>query len=541
MAGVKVIMVTGDNLITAVSIGKECNILPQSFNINDLNLTNLETSEDETNNDSDKKSKNKAILDSRPCAMTGNTFYSLIEGIYCQTCGNDTDLCKCPKSEAEAKELAKHSKDKVKKEIKKDAIKNMNNFMQITPNLLVMARSQPIHKYALVLGLKELGNVVAVTGDGTNDAPALSRSDVGFAMADGTDIAKDASDIIIMDNNFSSIVIAIIYGRSIYENIRKFLQFQLTVNFSACILVFICSCIGNETPLNSIQMLWVNLIMDSLGSLALATEPPYDELLNKKPTDRNESIINGIMWKHIAVQSTLEIVLLLGLYFYAPVSIIEDKREINEFAKKLYECFGELPGNAHYLEYNNRILYGNKNKWDENVMRLNEEKCKEYGFTFDNMFGAYSYYQNEYGGTTHMTLIFDVFVVYTLFNQINCRIIDDSINTFKRISKGIMFCLVTLGEFFIQILLSEFGFKVFHCVKGGLSLRQWAICIFISILTMIFNFLIKFIPLELLIKQWMDKYGNFGNKDAKIDINSLDQMTLEYPLDESENNQKLNV
>jgi len=281
-------------------------------------------------------------------------------------------------------------------------------------------------------------------------------------------------------------------------------------------------------------MLWVNLIMDSLGSLALATEPPYDELLNKKPTDRNESIINGIMWKHIAVQSTLEIVLLLGLYFYAPVSIIEDKREINEFAKKLYECFGELPGNAHYLEYNNRILYGNKNKWDENVMRLNEEKCKEYGFTFDNMFGAYSYYQNEYGGTTHMTLIFDVFVVYTLFNQINCRIIDDSINTFKRISKGIMFCLVTLGEFFIQILLSEFGFKVFHCVKGGLSLRQWAICIFISILTMIFNFLIKFIPLELLIKQWMDKYGNFGNKDAKIDINSLDQMTLEYPLDESE-------
>ena len=107
----------------------------------------------------------------------------------------------------------------------------------------------------MVLGLKALGNVVAVTGDGTNNAPALSKSDVGFAMIDGTDFSKDASDIVILDNNFSSIIIAIIYGRSIYENIRKFLQFQLTVNFGACFLVFICSCIGKETPLTSIQML----------------------------------------------------------------------------------------------------------------------------------------------------------------------------------------------------------------------------------------------------------------------------------------------
>ena len=94
-----------------------------------------------------------------------------------------------------------------------------------------MARSQPLHKYALVLGLKSLKNVVAVTGDGTNDAPALSKSDVGFAMFAGTDIAKEASDIVIIDNNFSSIVTAIIYGRNIYDNIRKFLQFQLSVNF----------------------------------------------------------------------------------------------------------------------------------------------------------------------------------------------------------------------------------------------------------------------------------------------------------------------
>ena len=161
----------------------------------------------------------------------------------------------------------------------------MDNFKTITNNLNVMARSQPLHKYALVLGLRTLKNVVAVTGEGKNDAPALSKSDIGFAMFAGTDIAKEASDIVIIDNNFSSIVTSIIYGRKIYDNIRKFLQFQLSVNF--------CACLGNETFLTPIQMLWVNLIMDSLGSLALATEPPYEELLKRAPTKRNESIING--------------------------------------------------------------------------------------------------------------------------------------------------------------------------------------------------------------------------------------------------------
>ena len=118
-----------------------------------------------------------------------------------------------------------------------------------------MARSQPIHNYALVLGLKELGKIVVATGDGKNDTPALSKNDVGFSMFAGSDIAKEASDIVIMVNNFSSLVVAIIYGRNIYDNIRKFLQIQLTVNFYACLLVFICACICNETPLTTIHML----------------------------------------------------------------------------------------------------------------------------------------------------------------------------------------------------------------------------------------------------------------------------------------------
>ena len=513
-AGVSVIMVTGDNLVTATAIAKECNIFPEKIDLDNPRPRDIERYPNDINDPDKRLDHITELCNVKPYAMTGNSFYSVIGGIICQICGKDTISCRCPKSEAEAEELAKQNNG-IKKPVKKDVIANMDNFKKISTNMLVMARSQPIHKYALVLGLKTLGHVVAVTGDGTNDAPALSKSDVGFSMADGTDIAKEASDIIIMDNNFTSIVVAMIYGRSIYENIRKFLQFQLTVNFCACILVFICSCVGNETPLNSIQMLWVNLIMDSLGSLALATEPPYDELLNRKPTNRKESIINGRMWKHIILQSICEIAILLTIYLAAPEFVPEDKDEIIESADNLLKCFGALPGNITSNNY--KILYGNKDKWNSTLNlngSLNEtflsnycknfvptEKFEEAWYNI-SMQEAYNYYQMAYGGTTHMTLIFDIFVCYTLFNQINCRIIDDSVNTFKRITRGCMFIIVTCFELIIQICISQLGYKVFHCVHFGLSFKQWLICLGISLSTMVFNLIFKFIPLEKIIDPW---------------------------------------
>ena len=541
-AGVRVIMVTGDNIITATAIAKDCNIFPEKIDLDNLRDKDVEKNPSEINDPDKKAGHIEQLLNVKPYAMTGNSFYSAIGGLFCQTCGSDTNLCKCPKSEAEAEEIAKKEKS-VKKPIKKDAIRNMENFTKISTNLLVMARSQPIHKYALVLGLKELGNVVAVTGDGTNDAPALSKSDVGFSMNDGTDIAKEASDIILMDNNFSSIVVAMIYGRSIYENLRKFLQFQLTVNFCACILVFLCSCIGNETPLASIQMLWVNLIMDSLGSLALATEPPYDELLNRKPTNKTESIINGRMWKHIIFQSVLEIIILLVLYLYAPLFINEsESSRLYTLAQSIYSCFGiidtpavnnkitatnYLPGKKNDTR---KILFGREEEWIKEIIFLNDtnlncshnclglEDCITCGNGIpdtnktcsrfeawsypENLQDAYNNYLNEFGGSTHMTLIFDVFVIYTLFNQINCRIIDDSLNTFKRITRAKLFCIVTFIELAIQILISQEGRIVFHCVNGGLSGVQWLICLGFSISTILFNFIIKFIPLERFINRF---------------------------------------
>ena len=534
-AHVNVIMVTGDNLMTATAIGKECNILPHFIDLEKLTKNEIELNPSEINDKEKKENHINELLLNKPYAITGNSFFTAIEGIYCETCGKDSPLCKCAKTEFEANELSKKEKNNINNKIgiKKDAIKNIENFQKLTKNLLILARAQPLHKYALVLGLKSLGNVVAVTGDGTNDAPALSKSDVGFAMIDGTDISKDASDIVILDNNFSSIVTAIIYGRSIYENIRKFLQFQLTVNFCACFLVFICSCIGNETPLTSIQMLWVNLIMDSLGSLALATEPPYDDLLHRYPTKKSESIINATMWKHILTQSIFELALLVFIYIYGPDFIIEDKQDILNSHLELYNCFGILPGDVYPEQNYNYILDGRENKWSKtsyiNLNRIENDDfgCKKFLSAESSSWGNFSlydsfdYYNFEYGSTTHMTLIFNIFVLYTLFNQINCRILDDSVNICSRINKGIMFIIVTSCELVIQIIIVQFGFGIFHCVKGGLSFSQWKISILFSLTTFIFNFIIKFVPLN--------KINLFSSnkKDLIEEVDNLNPIEME--------------
>ncbi|CAN0435273.1 unnamed protein product, partial [Laminaria digitata] len=158
------------------------------------------------------------------------------------------------------------------------------------------------------------GEVVGATGDGTNDAPALKTADVGLSMGlSGTDVAKDASDIVIMDDRFSSIVKAVLWGRSVFDNIRKFLQFQLTVNVVALTLTFLSAVSGYEPPLNAVMMLWVNLIMDTMGALALGTEPPTMALLRRRPYKRNSSLINRIMWRNIAVQAAYQLVLLTWL------------------------------------------------------------------------------------------------------------------------------------------------------------------------------------------------------------------------------------
>jgi Ca2+-transporting ATPase len=173
---------------------------------------------------------------------------------------------------------------------------------EICPNLRVLSRSSPNDKLTLVRVLKELGEIVAVTGDGANDGPALSQAHVGFSMGlTGTEIAKQASAIVLLDDNFKSIVQACVWGRNVFDSIRKFLQFQLTVNIVAVSLAFIgsLSSVEGTSPLKPVQLLWVNLIMDTMAALALSTEPPSPDLLQRPPNGLNEPLITSLMWKNI--------------------------------------------------------------------------------------------------------------------------------------------------------------------------------------------------------------------------------------------------
>lgn len=187
----------------------------------------------------------------------------------------------------------------------------------------VLARSSPEDKLTLVRMLKGQGEVVAVTGDGTNDAPALKESDVGLAMGiAGTEVAKEAADIVILDDNFSSIVKSVMWGRAVFANIRKFLMFQLTVNFVALVTAFVGAVVGGHEPLNILQLLWVNLIMDTMGALALATEAPSVELLKQKPNGRKEGLINKRMLKHIAVQGFYQMVWMFLCLYALPAGVL---------------------------------------------------------------------------------------------------------------------------------------------------------------------------------------------------------------------------
>ncbi|XP_011094128.1 calcium-transporting ATPase 10, plasma membrane-type isoform X2 [Sesamum indicum] len=239
-AGVKVRMVTGDNLQTARAIALECGILGSNADATEPNL------------------------------IEGKTFRNLSE----------------------------------------------TQRLEVADKISVMGRSSPNDKLLLVQALRKRGHVVAVTGDGTNDAPALHEADIGLAMGiQGTEVAKESSDIIILDDNFASVVKVVRWGRSVYANIQKFIQFQLTVNVAALIINVVAAVSSGNVPLNAVQLLWVNLIMDTLGALALATEPPTDHLMRRPPVGRREPLITNIMWRNLLIQALYQVTVLLILNF----------------------------------------------------------------------------------------------------------------------------------------------------------------------------------------------------------------------------------
>ena len=189
---------------------------------------------------------------------------------------------------------------------------------KVIPRLRVLARSSPEDKKILVGKLKAKGETVAVTGDGTNDGPALKMADVGFSMGiAGTEVAKEASSIILLDDNFASTITALMWGRAVNDAVKKFLQFQITVNITAVILTFISSIASsdNASVLTAVQLLWVNLIMDTLAALALATDPPTEKILERPPQPKSDPLITHNMWKMILGQAVYQLVVSLALYF----------------------------------------------------------------------------------------------------------------------------------------------------------------------------------------------------------------------------------
>ncbi|CAI9763058.1 unnamed protein product [Fraxinus pennsylvanica] len=191
-------------------------------------------------------------------------------------------------------------------------VKSEEELHELIPKLQVMARSSPMDKHTLVRHLRStFEEVVAVTGDGTNDAPALHEADIGLAMGiSGTEVAKESADVIILDDNFSTIVTVAKWGRSVYVNIQKFVQFQLTVNVVALVVNFSSACLTGNAPLTAVQLLWVNMIMDTLGALALATEPPNNDLMKRSPVGRKGNFISNVMWRNILAQSAYQFVVI---------------------------------------------------------------------------------------------------------------------------------------------------------------------------------------------------------------------------------------
>ncbi|XP_054822361.1 putative calcium-transporting ATPase 13, plasma membrane-type [Prosopis cineraria] len=244
--------------------------------------------------------------------------------------------------------------------------------LEIVEKICVMARSSPFDKLLMVQCLKQKGCVVAVTGDGTNDAPALKEADIGLSMGiQGTEVAKESSDIVILDDNFASIVTVMKWGRCVYNNIQKFIQFQLTVNVAALAINFVAAVSAGEVPLTAVQLLWVNLIMDTLGALALATEKPTMDLLDKPPVGRTEPLITNIMWRNLLAQALYQITILLILQFkgeaiFKVSSEVNDTLIFNTFV--LCQVFNEF--NARNLEQKNVFKGIHRNKLFMGIMGI---------------------------------------------------------------------------------------------------------------------------------------------------------------------------
>ncbi|KAI1436244.1 hypothetical protein GGR50DRAFT_693429 [Xylaria sp. CBS 124048] len=337
---------------------------------------------------------------------------------------------------------------------------------EIIPRLRVLARSSPEDKRILVRRLKDLGEVVAVTGDGTNDAPALRLADVGFSMGiAGTEVAKEASAIILMDDNFASIVKALKWGRAVNDAVKRFLQFQLTVNVTAVGLTFVTAVSSEDegSVLTAVQLLWVNLIMDTLAALALATDPPQDSIINRRPEPRTASIVSITMWKMIIGQAIYQLAVTFTLYYGAYAIGIAEREDTT-------------------------LVFS----------------------------------------TRRDTLVFNTFVWMQIFNQWNNRRLDNGFNILEGITKNFFFLGINVVVIALQILIifvggTPFNISILHPSQTG---PQWATAIVLGFLSIPIGAAIRLIP-DKLIRRCIPAF--LKSKPAAPGLMISDEELNKYP------------
>jgi len=310
------------------------------------------------------------------------------------------------------------------------------------PKLRILARARPLDKFRMVKALQELGEVVAVTGDGTNDAPALKKADVGLAMGiAGTEVAKEASKIVLLDDSFATIVKAVQWGRSLYENIQRFIQFQLTINVSALTITFLGILFFNvKAPFTVLQLLWINVIMDTFAAIALCSEPPRPGVMNLPPKWRDENILSPAMIRMIAITAVFFIVVMLSLLLAMKGS-----------PKKPGYLAGNGPwsvdvGGTRVARFKEQ-LEPQGNKWkvkdtDEDIILRGQEA--DVSFT-----------------VFQVSLFFSIYVFFQVWNQINCRSLTPETSGFHGILSNPTFLTIATIVAVGQIIIVTFGGAVF--------------------------------------------------------------------------------
>lgn len=361
-------------------------------------------------------------------------------------------------------------------------VEHEHQFRDIAENLRVLARATAADKHLLVAGLKSMARVVAATGEGINDVAALRRADVGLAMGSGCSAAKEAASLVLTDDDFQASLRGIMWGRNIFHNVARFLQFQITVNISVIFTVFVGCCFFAESPISAVGLLWINLIMDTFAALALSTEPPLRSIIQSRPNEGGATILAPHVWRQIVGISILNMVIMTILIFFG--GLIADLEFTNEDAL----AWSQGPAPDFCSTTHHTVLTA-----------LETKKCTSY--------------HGSQAKRTLFTYIFNTFVFLQLFNEINCRKVGArEFNVFSAPFHNAYFLIVLGGTAAAQVCLVQFCPSL--CSVTSLSRGEWGACLVIGATPLLAGLILKLTP-----ETWPQKItcGRLPNEDDAAD------------------------